>query len=221
VLPQLFDRFGSLELFSRFELERLAVGYRKTYDVAANWKSVVENFMECYHCATLHPELTEAVPEFASGYGTVSGGVGHGAELAPEMEGFSLSHRRARPRLRSLRNEDDRRFFGVVLLPDCLAVLVPDHVAFFRLVPLAPDRTLVSVDWLFDPDEVARADFDCADAVELLDITNRQDFSACERCQMGAASETFETVLTPAEHVIERFHQWIADRLGEPARTHR
>ena len=37
------------------------------YDVAANWKLIVENFMECYHCATIHPELVEVLPEFAEG----------------------------------------------------------------------------------------------------------------------------------------------------------
>jgi len=221
VEPQLQERFGSLEPFARYQLDRLAVGHRVTYDVASNWKSIVENFMECYHCASLHPELTEAVPEFASGYGTVSGGVGRGAAFAGTLEGFSRSHRAWRPRLRGLLEEDDRLFFGVVLLPGCLAVLVPDHVAFFRIEPLAPGRTLVHVDWLFEPDEVARADFDPSDSVELLDLTNRQDFSACERCQLGATSEAFETVLAPPEHIIENFHRFVAERLGQPTGTER
>ena len=45
----------------------LTSGRRVVYDVAANWKLIVENFMECYHCATIHPELTEVLPEFADG----------------------------------------------------------------------------------------------------------------------------------------------------------
>ena len=43
------------------------VGHRIGYDVKANWKLIIENFMECYHCATIHPELTEVLPEFADG----------------------------------------------------------------------------------------------------------------------------------------------------------
>ena len=44
-----------------------SVGRRIGYDVKANWKLIIENFMECYHCATIHPELTEVLPEFADG----------------------------------------------------------------------------------------------------------------------------------------------------------
>ena len=37
------------------------------YEVRANWKVVVENFMECYHCAPMHPELVRLLPAFRSG----------------------------------------------------------------------------------------------------------------------------------------------------------
>ena len=44
------------------QVDQLEVGRRITYDVKANWKLIIENFMECYHCATIHPELTEVLP---------------------------------------------------------------------------------------------------------------------------------------------------------------
>lgn len=213
--PQILERFGSLDTLRRYAPERLGVGASIVYDVASNWKAVIENFMECYHCSTLHPELTAALPEFASGYGTVAGGVGHGATLAPGAEGFTRSHRAARAVLPGLAPEDARTFHGVVLVPNVLLVLVPDHVAFFRIEPVGPGRTTVRVDWLFDPDELAREDFDPSDSVELLDLTNRQDFSACERVQLGAeSSPAFETVLTPPEKVVTGFHDWVTGQLG-------
>ena len=67
-----------------------SVGRRIVYDVKANWKLIVENFMECYHCATIHPELTEVLPEFADGY-AAQYYVGHGAEFGDERPGL---HRR-------------------------------------------------------------------------------------------------------------------------------
>ncbi len=67
----------------------LSVGRRVVYDVAANWKLIVENFMECYHCATIHPELTEVLPEFAKGL-AAQYYVGHGAEFASEVSGFTI-----------------------------------------------------------------------------------------------------------------------------------
>ena len=38
-----------------------------TYDVAANYKVLLENYNECYHCGPVHPELCRLVPAFAGG----------------------------------------------------------------------------------------------------------------------------------------------------------
>ena len=65
------------------------MGRRITYDVNANWKLIVENFMECYHCATIHPELVEVLPEFAEGY-AAQYFVGHGAEFGENIAGFTV-----------------------------------------------------------------------------------------------------------------------------------
>jgi len=43
------------------------VGVRIQYDVAANWKILVENYNECLHCPTIHPELVKVVPLFRFG----------------------------------------------------------------------------------------------------------------------------------------------------------
>ncbi|MEW2404347.1 aromatic ring-hydroxylating dioxygenase subunit alpha, partial [Streptomyces sp. NPDC046862] len=56
------DRLGDVESIERYGIDDLTVGRRIAYDVKANWKLIIENFMECYHCATIHPELTEVLP---------------------------------------------------------------------------------------------------------------------------------------------------------------
>ena len=48
----------------RYPLDQLVVGRRITYDVAANWKVIAENYNECYHCGPVHPELCDLVPAF-------------------------------------------------------------------------------------------------------------------------------------------------------------
>ena len=45
--------------------------------------------MECYHCATIHPELVEVLPEFAEGY-AAQYFVGHGAAFGEDIEGFTV-----------------------------------------------------------------------------------------------------------------------------------
>ena len=54
----------------RYPLADLRVGHSITYDVNANWKVIVENYNECYHCGPVHPELCQIVPAFKQGGGT-------------------------------------------------------------------------------------------------------------------------------------------------------
>ena len=54
---------------ANYPLADLRRGARLTYEVAANWKVIVENYNECYHCGPVHPELCELVPAFRRGGG--------------------------------------------------------------------------------------------------------------------------------------------------------
>jgi Rieske 2Fe-2S family protein len=214
--PQLRARFGDAGALRRYGLEDLVVGHRQTYDVAANWKTLVENFTECYHCPTLHPELTQRIPEFTRGYGTVTGGTGHGALLAQGLEGFSWSGRPVGPPLPGLGPADWKRFYGVILLPNVFLILVPDHVVLYRLEPVSACLTVVDCAWLFPPDTAGQPGFDPSDAVRIVDLTNRQDFEACERCQLGMSSRRFSHgLLVPAERLIAGFHEYVLRMTGE------
>ena len=42
------------EPLGAYDLENAKVAHRQTYQVDANWKLVLENYLECYHCATSH-----------------------------------------------------------------------------------------------------------------------------------------------------------------------
>ncbi len=59
--PQPFDQWFApmLKRLARFELPTLKVGHRARYEVAANWKLVFQNYSECLHCPTIHPELSD------------------------------------------------------------------------------------------------------------------------------------------------------------------
>lgn len=62
-VPSFERHLGELErILAPYHLERLAVGARHTYEVAANWKVVAENYHECYHCPLIHPELCQVTP---------------------------------------------------------------------------------------------------------------------------------------------------------------
>jgi Rieske 2Fe-2S family protein len=59
------------------------------------------------------------------------------------------------------------------------------------LWPVAPDRTINVCEWHFHPSELARPDFDAADAIDFWDLTNRQDWHVCELSQAGISSRAY------------------------------
>ena len=42
-----------------YDLENAKVAERKTYRIHANWKLVLENYLECYHCASSHRQYAK------------------------------------------------------------------------------------------------------------------------------------------------------------------
>ncbi len=208
------ERLGDPLALEHYGIGALRSGRRIRYDVAANWKLIVENFMECYHCATIHPELTDVLPEFADGL-AAQYYVGHGAEFAADVEGFTVDGRAGTGRLSGLTEEQDRRYYAVTIRPQVFVNLVPDHVIVHRMTPVAADRTTVICDWLFDP-AVIDAGTNLDASIELFHRVNLQDFEACERTQPGMASRAYRDggVLVPSEHHIAEFHRWVADRLA-------
>jgi Rieske 2Fe-2S family protein len=206
VIDSVTDRLGSSDVIDGYQLDQLALGRRIRYDVKANWKLIVENFMECYHCATIHPELTEVLPEFAEGY-AAQYYVGHGAEFGPDINGFTVDGSAG---FGVLDGAADRRYYAATVRPQVFLNLVPDHVILHRMFPIAVDRTIVECDWLFAPDVIASGR-DVSRSVELFHRVNEQDFDACERCQPAMASRAYASggVLVPTEHHIAEFHDWV------------
>ncbi len=208
VLAEVVGRLGELANLDNYQVQSLSVGRRIVYDVAANWKLIVENFMECYHCATIHPELTEVLPEFADGY-AAQYYVNHGAEFGDGIEGFTVDGSAGVDRLPGISAEQDRRYYAITIKPQVFINLVPDHIIVHRMYPMAADRTVVECDWLYLP-SVVESGKDVSKSVELFDRVNRQDFDACERCQPSMSSRMYSDggVLVPTEHHIGQFHQW-------------
>ena len=209
------ERFGTLDQFARYGLGNLTLGKRIAYDVHANWKLVVENFMECYHCAPMHPELCALLPAFYNGT-SYQGLVGVGTAFADDVTQFSRSGTGNRPRLPGLTDTDDRTYFGLTLAPNVLISLLPDHIIVHTAQPRGPEQTHVTCDWLFDPAVAAAADFDPSDSVEIFDIVNKQDWQVCELTQRGVRSKAFAHggVYVPSEQHILQFNNLVRARLG-------
>jgi phenylpropionate dioxygenase-like ring-hydroxylating dioxygenase large terminal subunit len=211
--PMVIQRFGSYERFSHWGVGELKVGKSISYDIKANWKLILENFMECYHCSPMHPELCDLLPGFRSGKTYANGDA---ATFARGVEAFTMTGKASRPHLKGLQPDDLRLYYGEVLFPNILINLVDDHVVIHTIWPEGPDRSRVVCDWLFDPDVMAMPDFDPMDAVELFDIVNKQDWEVCELTQQGMSSRAFRSggVYVPSEWHIRELADFILEKLG-------
>jgi Rieske 2Fe-2S family protein len=182
---------GLEELVGPYEIERLRSGGGHDYVVQANWKVLCENYQECYHCATIHPQLCRvSPPRSGENYRSSGGGawVGGWMALADEAETMSLDGTTAAGPLRGLDARQRREVIYLVIFPNVLLSLHPDYAMTHLLTPLAPDRTRVQCRWAFAPEDLDRPGFDPSYAVDFWDITNRQDWSACESVQRGLTS---------------------------------
>ena len=130
------------------------------YELAANWKLIVENYQECFHCPTIHPELCGVSPPTSGENYDGHDGIWVGgwqdlharrrddvARPAPVGGGAAPRPRRAAPGAASTTS---------ACCPNLLVSLHPDYVMTHRLEPLAPGRTAVECQWLFAPEAVGR-----------------------------------------------------------------
>ncbi len=176
---------------ARYPLAELECRWQRCYDVAANWKVVLENYNECYHCAGVHPELCRVVPAFRE-----AGGQGLDWEAGiPQRAGtntFTLSGTTTRPPMPGLNEAERTRHFGELVYPNLMLSLAMDHAAAFLLWPEGPERTRIDCRLLFHPEAIAVPDFDPADAADFWNLVNEQDWQICERVQRGMHSLSFE-----------------------------
>jgi len=201
---------------SNYELGNLRIAHRIDYEVAANWKVILENYNECYHCAGVHPELCKIVPAFRK-----NGGAGlNWDDGIPQKDGtntFTRSGTTRRSPLPGLDENEKLRHKGELIYPNLLLSLSMDHAAAFYLWPRSAGRTDIRCEFLFHPEEIQRDDFDPMDAVEFWDLVNKQDWKICESVQRGMQSSAFTSgFYGPMEDLSLDIRDYVRSRIDEP-----
>jgi len=205
---------GVPERLERYPLASLRTGRSMRYEVAANWKVVLENYNECYHCAGVHPELCRVVPAFKANGGAQLDWE-HGIPHRDGAWTFTASGTTNRAPFAALNEHERVRHKGELIYPNFMLSLCADHVAAYSLWPQAPDRTTIVCDLLFDPAEMAKPGFDPADAADFWDLVNRQDWAVCEGVQSGMRSRRFEYgYYAPMEDFSLDIRRYVSERLG-------
>ncbi|MGE0555728.1 MAG: SRPBCC family protein [Gemmatimonadales bacterium] len=177
---------------ARFGLERLVTGHAIRYEVASNWKLVFQNYSECLHCPTIHPELSCRLPYQSGANDLVEGPfLGGYMEITEGFDSVTTTGARVGPYLGELSREDRRRAYYYTLMPNLLLSLHPDYVNYYLVRPDGVDRTVVESEWLFHPDTLADQGFDPKGAIEIWDVTNRQDWFITEQSLAGIRSRRY------------------------------
>ena len=203
---------GLEEIVGPYRPEELTIVARHSYELATNWKVIAENYQECYHCPSIHPELSRISPPTSGENLELTGSwMGGWMSIVDGAETMSLSGRSGGVAIEGLSERERRTVMYLVGFPNLLVSLHPDYVMTHLMTPLAADRTHVECAWAFPAAVADRADFDPSYAVDFWDLTNRQDWAACESVQRGLSSPHARPgPLAPEEDGVYRFVTQVA-----------
>ncbi|MER6975638.1 aromatic ring-hydroxylating oxygenase subunit alpha [Streptomyces carpinensis] len=181
---------------------------RLTYDVRSNWKNVIDNFLECYHCHIAHKEFVDLVD--MDTYEVKTHGIwsSHFAKAGlHENAAYDVSQATV----------DDHAVWW--LWPNTCLLRYPGRGNFmvFQVVPAGPDRTLETWDFFLETPELTEAE---AQSVRYIDeVLQAQDITLVESVQRGMSTPAFDQgriVYNPegaglSEHGVHHFHGLVLD----------
>lgn len=201
---------------------RARVAQRRLYDIRANWKLAVENYMECYHCTPAHVEfakrhvyarpskqsaaLEEAGRARAAALGIRIEDLDEYGLAAPAgsesvsvmrsalLEGVSSATPDNAPiaRLMGDFRAHDGNSTYFDIGPLSDFLAYADHGVIYRFIPRRVDHTEMEVIWLVHEDAVAGRDYDEERLTWLWDTTSAEDKRIVELNQAGVRSRYFE-----------------------------
>jgi Rieske 2Fe-2S family protein len=227
--PPPFEQIFDLPLsrMDAWPLEHLVVGHVLSKTLQCNWKIFWENYNECLHCPSVHPQLSQLVPIYGRGLLEPRDDPEwrrHAADADPKYRGglrtgaatWSLDGRAGAAPFPDL--SDDDRTAGHLYMTSLPSVFLVGHIDYVRVVrlrPLGPEQTELRVEYLFSQGTLADPQFDLRNIVDFTDRVMTEDAEVCELNQRGQkAAPHVHGVLMPEEYVVRQFHDWVRAELS-------
>lgn len=188
-------------------VEKLTLAKRLTYEVNSNWKNVIDNFLECYHCHIAHPEFVDLVDMgtyLVKTYGIWSShfaDAGKSKNVAYDVEEASVTTHAV-----------------WWLWPNTCLLRYPGRNNFmiFQIVPACLEKTLEIWDFYLEDENLTKGEVEAVKYID--DVLQVQDISIVESVQRGMKTPAFDQgrfVYDPdtalSEHGVHHFHGLLID----------
>ena len=210
------------EPMTMFDFEHLKVAAQKTYPINANWKLAVENYQECYHCATAHPEYAKMHTLMlhekkrqrvqshmferlgACGLKKIeidhvdtkarSGEMGFGYSRSALFDGYKTGSRDGEPLAPLLGNLTgyDGGASDITFGPFSFLLAYSDHVVAYVFTPIDATNCQCEIYWMVRGDAVEGKDYDVGELMWLWDVTTLADVTIIANNWKGVNSKYYQ-----------------------------
>jgi phenylpropionate dioxygenase-like ring-hydroxylating dioxygenase large terminal subunit len=197
--PALSEKFSDIVAdLSMLETDQLREAHREVYDINANWKTLLENYLECDHCQAGHVTLCKVMDlnaMFEANAAWQDAFFTGKMPLKSGMKTASMNGELVSVPLGPFKDKADLETgFGVGfgIFPALTRVIVQvDHVVAHVLRPIAVDRVEWETRWYVRGDAVEGKDYDLSKLIEIWQVTNSEDKAFCESAYRGVRSKRF------------------------------
>lgn len=190
------------------DIANLTHAHRMTYTIKANWKAVVDNFLECYHCPVAHRDFCSLVE--MDTYKVTTHGI-YSSHMAKAGRADNSAYDVADATV-----QDHAVWW---LWPNMSLMRYPGAGNFmvWQFIPAGPEETYEIFDFFFEKPEPSEAEME---AIRYIDeVLQQEDIGLCESVQRGMRTPAFERgrfMADPggsgmSEHGVHHFHGLLLD----------
>jgi len=195
-------------------VDEVQFAQRDHYDVASNWKVMVDNFLECYHCHPAHKDFVNLVDMDRYHIKTNSIYSSQISYAAATTDSSAYKFEKG---------EVDFGYAGWFLWPNLTIWIYPGepNISTLQIIPNGVGRTIEYQDWYLPNPEPTQQQRDAM--IYQKDVLQPEDVSLCESVYRGLQSKGYNQgrfVVDPerselSEHAVHHFQQLYVEAMGD------